>query len=110
MAANGPCATKTRRRSEESAEVRPSEIRFPNEELRARFVRLQIPSAQPIFFHLDEVEVYGPEAPNLALHRPADQSSLSQWSTPKRLGGTNAPRRLSHRGRSRARTQAGRTI
>jgi len=53
-----------------------------------RFVRLQIPSPQPIFFHLDEVEVYGPgpDAKNLALHRPADQSSLSIWSTAKPLG------------------------
>jgi len=53
--------------------------------VRARFVRLQIPSSAPIFFHLDEVEVYGSADPakNLALHRPADQSSTSQWSTVK---------------------------
>jgi len=50
--------------------------------VRARFVRLQVRSAAPIWFHLDEVEVYGPAAPkkNLALKRPARQSSLSQWS------------------------------
>ncbi|MBN1342089.1 MAG: ThuA domain-containing protein [Phycisphaerae bacterium] len=50
--------------------------------VRARFVRLQIPSGQPIFFHLDEVEVYPPgEAKtNIALRRPARQSSLSIWS------------------------------
>ena len=63
----------------------PLEVVFREGELQARFVRLQIPSRQPIFFHLDEVEIYGPgDAPtNLALHQPADQSSLSQWSTAK---------------------------
>ena len=50
----------------------PLEVQFKEGEVRGRFVRLQIPSAAPIFFHLDEVEVYGPGAPerNLALHRP----------------------------------------
>ena len=40
------------------------------------------------------MEVYGPAAPerNLALHRPANQSSLSQWSTAKPLGSSNAIR------------------
>jgi len=49
--------------------------------LRARFVRLQLTGAEPL--HLDEVEVYGRSEPsqNLALGRPADQSSTSQWST-----------------------------
>ena len=63
----------------------PLDVTFPDGAVRARFVRLQIPSAQPIFFHLDEVEVFGPADPakNLALHQPADQSSLSQWSTAK---------------------------
>jgi len=53
--------------------------------LRARYIRLQIPSPTPIFFHLDEVEVYGPAEPhrNIALNRPADQSSTSIWSTAK---------------------------
>ena len=78
----------------------PLEIRFLETPIRARFVRLQIPSSTPIFFHLDEVEVYGPSvsgegsarARNLALHRPANQSSLSPWSTAKRLAGPDAPR------------------
>ncbi|MBM4091548.1 MAG: hypothetical protein FJ276_19290, partial [Planctomycetes bacterium] len=63
----------------------PLDVTFPDGAVEARFVRLQIPSAQPIFFHLDEVEVFGPAEParNLALHQPADQSSLSQWSTAK---------------------------
>ena len=63
----------------------PLEVKFRDGEVRARLVRLQIPSANPIYFHLDEVEVYGPAAPakNLALRRPADQSSVSIWSTSK---------------------------
>ncbi|UCE46947.1 MAG: discoidin domain-containing protein, partial [Phycisphaerales bacterium] len=63
----------------------PLEVRFSPEPLRARFIRLQLPSAKPIFFHLDEVEIYGPDDPrrNLALGRPVDQSSTSPWSTPK---------------------------
>ncbi|HUU23772.1 MAG TPA: discoidin domain-containing protein [Phycisphaerae bacterium] len=51
---------------------------------RARFVRLQLPHAG--YLHLDEVEVYGVKDPkkNLALGKPADQSSTSEWSTGKR--------------------------
>ncbi len=46
----------------------------------ARFVRIQLPDQQ--YFHLDEVEVYGKEGnQNIALRRPADQSSTSKWST-----------------------------
>jgi hypothetical protein len=65
--------------------AKPLEVGFAAGEVRARFVRLQIPSAKPIYFHLDEVEVYAPEDPkrNIALKRPADQSSVSQWSTAK---------------------------
>lgn len=57
--------------------------------VEARYVRLQIRSAQPIFFHLDEVEIYSAGDPkkNLALHRPAQQSSLSVWSKGLRAGG-----------------------
>ena len=47
----------------------------------ARFVRLQLPAAQ--YFHLDEVEVFPAGGnDNVALHKPADQSSVSQWSRP----------------------------
>jgi hypothetical protein len=48
----------------------------------ARFVRVQLPGEN--FLHLDEVEVFGPGDPsrNLALHQPADQVSVSQWSRP----------------------------
>ncbi|MBN2271227.1 MAG: discoidin domain-containing protein, partial [Sedimentisphaerales bacterium] len=63
----------------------PLEVRFDGEGIIARYVRLMIPSQTPIFFHLDEVEIYGPDKPevNLALGRPVDQSSTSPWSTPK---------------------------
>jgi hypothetical protein len=51
---------------------------------KSRFVRIQLPDVT--FLHLDEVEVFGPAGPetNLALNRPTDQISASQWSTPKR--------------------------
>jgi hypothetical protein len=55
----------------------------------ARYVRLQL--TEENFFHLDEVEIYGQSGPptasansftgNLALNKPATQSSQSQWST-----------------------------
>ena len=45
----------------------------------ARYVRLQLPGHS--YFHLDEVEVYAVDGKkNLALGRPATQSSVSQWS------------------------------
>ena len=63
----------------------PLEVRFPDETTPARFVRLTIPSPTPIFLHLDEVEVYATDddTKNIALGQPADQSSLSPWSTAK---------------------------
>ena len=49
---------------------------------RARFVRVQLPGKQ--YLHLDEVEVFrAGSKENVALHKPADQSSVSQWSTAK---------------------------
>ena len=67
----------------------PLAVKFEPGGVRARFVRIQVPTAQPMLFHLDEVEIYGFADPkrNLALHRPADQRSLSQWSTIKRRPG-----------------------
>lgn len=46
----------------------------------ARYVRLQV--RETTWMHLDEVQVYGAADPahNLALHRPAAQSSVSGWS------------------------------
>lgn len=48
----------------------------------ARYVRIQLANTQ--YLHLDEVEVFGAETGdrNLALDRPATQSSISAWSTP----------------------------
>ena len=47
----------------------------------ARFVRLQVPTKS--WMHLSEVEVYATDAPdkNIALWKPADQSSVSGWSS-----------------------------
>ncbi len=63
----------------------PLEVAFGSQGLPARFVRLHIPSTQAIFFHLDEIEIYtiGNDSENIALGQPADQSSLSPWSTSK---------------------------
>lgn len=45
----------------------------------ARFVRLQLPGQ--VYLHLDEIEVMADDGQtNLALHKPATQSSTSQWS------------------------------
>ena len=64
---------------------KPLDLSFDKDKVTTRFLRMQIPSPQPIFLHLDEVEVYGFDDPaeNLALWKPADQSSLSQWSSAK---------------------------
>lgn len=53
----------------------------------ARYVRLQLPEQG--FLHLDEVEIYPTAEPerNIALGRPADQSSLSPWSKPPHVIG-----------------------
>ena len=61
-----------------AADKKPLDVRLENQS--GRFVRLQIPGHS--YFHLDEVEVFGPSdaKKNLALGRPADQNSVSQWS------------------------------
>ncbi len=57
-------------------------LAVPGKGAKARFVRVQLPGNQ--YLHLDEVEVYRVGASeNVAAHRPADQSSVSQWSTAK---------------------------
>jgi len=50
----------------------------------ARYVRIQIPGPQAVI-HFDEIEVYGPpdETVDLALWKPANESSASQYSTRK---------------------------
>jgi hypothetical protein len=64
---------------------KPLEIIFKPEQVTARFVRLQISDDLPVFFHLDEVEIYSFDNPsqNIALWKSANQSSLSQWSVRK---------------------------
>jgi hypothetical protein len=71
--------------------AKPLEVKLEAESQKmgqARWVRLQIPSDRPLWFHLDEVEIYGPDDPakNLALYAAADQSSLSPWSVAKPRG------------------------
>ncbi len=52
----------------------------PLEAQRGRFVRIQVPGH--IWMHLDEVQVFAPGGDtNLALKKPATQSSTSRWST-----------------------------
>ncbi len=59
--------------------------------VEARFVRLALPGTT--YFHLDEVEVYalGSEE-NVALHKPATQSSVSQWSAKHNPPVSDSPR------------------
>ncbi len=53
----------------------------------ARYIRIQAPGTNCL--HLDEVEVYGADAgANLALGRPATQSSVCEWSTRKSAAST----------------------
>ena len=60
------------------ADGAPLEVPLAGE--RARYVRIQLPG--PTWLHLDEVQVFGEDTEtNLALHKPATQSSTSQWST-----------------------------
>ncbi len=48
---------------------------------KARFLRIQLPATD--YLHFDEVEIYQTAGnKNLALNRPADQSSTSPWSAP----------------------------
>lgn len=55
-------------------------LRVALDAVSARFVRVQLPGKT--FLHLDEVEVFGTADParNLALLRPANQVSISEWS------------------------------
>ena len=64
----------------------PLVVRFTESNVAARLLRIRLVSEAPVWHHLDEVEVYGPGDPeeNLALNRPADQSSVSQWSVHRR--------------------------
>lgn len=59
----------------------------------ARYIRLQVPGNNCL--HLDEVEIYAAGADeNIALGRPATQSSVCEWSTRKATArGNNYPTR-----------------
>lgn len=78
----------------------PLEIKLSNQ--TARFVRVQLPGAKfkagdkDEYLHLDEVEIFGPNAAekNLALHQPADQSGISDWSFEKRKPEMDWPARV----------------
>jgi hypothetical protein len=67
-------------------EREPLVVPLGDKDVTARVVRLQVPGQ--CSFALDEVEVYGFEDPgmNLALHRPADQKSVSPYSHPGTRG------------------------
>jgi cytochrome c553 len=61
----------------------------------ARYVRVQLPGAN--YLHLDEVEVYRDGSPeNVALRKPADQSSVSPWSTWNPLESPELPGTLAY--------------
>ena len=57
---------------------------------QARYVRLQLPGTS--YFHLDEVEIYAAGGnDNIALGKPATQSSTSQWSASARPAAARPP-------------------
>mgnify|MGYP000162134860 FL=1 len=60
------------------SDKKPLEVKLDGK--AARFVRLALQGTS--YFHLDEVEVFAAADPqrNIALGKPADQSSVSQWS------------------------------
>ena len=67
-------------------------LRVPLGAAKARLVRIQL--ADRNYLHLDEIEVYGAAdgKTNLALRKPADQSSASEWSTgPREPAAANPP-------------------
>lgn len=57
---------------------------------KGRFVRLTLPGKT--YFHLDEVELYSAsKGTNVALGKPATQSSVSQWSASHSAPGVRQP-------------------
>ena len=57
---------------------KPLSVRL--EKAKARYLRIQLPGKT--YLHLDEVEIYQPGGRrNIALRKPATQSSASAWST-----------------------------
>ena len=67
------------------ADNRPLSVAVPG--AKARFLRLALEGRS--YFHLDEVEVFSTgSTTNIALGRPATQSSVSQWSKAHALPGS----------------------
>ena len=66
-------------------ENKPLVVNLKDKNVTARIVRLHIPGR--CSFALDEIEVYGADKPdlNIALGKPADQKSVSQYSYPGTL-------------------------
>ena len=66
-------------------------LTVPLDGAEGRFVRLRVP--ERTWLHLDEVQVFAAADPkrNLARGRPADQSSVSQWSTGRAAAPGAAP-------------------
>jgi hypothetical protein len=60
---------------------KPLEVRFADREVTARVVRLRVPGR--CSFALDEIEVYAADNPavNVALNKPANQISVSRYSS-----------------------------
>ncbi len=62
-----------------SASRTTGHLSVPLQGIQARFLRLALSGTS--YFHLDEVEVFAAGSTNnLALGKPATQSSVSQWS------------------------------
>jgi hypothetical protein len=66
---------------------KPLQVDLRGKQVVARWVRCQVP--KQVSFHLDEVEVYGAADPqkNIALNKPADQSSAGRSSRPHAAAG-----------------------
>jgi len=64
---------------------KPLTVDLRDRKVTARWVRCQVP--KQVSFHLDEVEIYPADDPetNVALGRPADQSSAGRSSRPKHI-------------------------
>ena len=64
-------------------------LAIPLQGVTARFLRLALPGRD--YLHLDEVEVFArSNATNIALGKPATQSSVSQWSVAHSLSVSNS--------------------
>ena len=94
-ASSGPGATTTAGKHFGGVSgAKPLEVRFRRARLRPDSCDCRFPARAPIFFHLDEVEVYGPDDPakNLALgaagrseqHQPVVHGQAAQAESGRR--------------------------